>query len=396
MTFFPPGNANQTFGPSGELFVTEKSLRMYHSPHNGPTGTSNIRDIESVVGSGTVSVTSGESEWKLSTAAVASDEATLESSVNARPIPGTLAEAGFSIRIPTGPTGNQLMEWGIDDGTTGVGFGMNATSLFVYVRSNGTSTKVQKASWNVDALDGSGPSGLTLTTPTTATRFLAEFSSTFLGLINFYVVLWDSSTYEMKKVLVHRWAPVSGAVNSAPFAPLYTHVENGATATATDLYCQERWFATAGKVPDTVFREVFQFRLNQSTSTTVIPTISVRRKSGARNARARIYITSFDQIAATAALVTKVALDHGLTGASFATGQTTAGETSTEMDISATAISGGSNKFECLVPTGGYSFNFLGVDKIYLPNDQTPLTITSRTVSGTGTVHTVMRLAEEW
>lgn len=394
MTYFPPfPGFNQ--GPGGELLTMEKSLQLYHSPHCGPTGTSVRRDVETEVGGGTVATMGTESEWRLATTAAASDAATQQSAVNCRPIPGTLAEVGFSIRIATAMTGNQVAEWGLDDEDTGVGFGQDSSGLFVYVRRNATQTKVSQSSWNVDALGGLGPSGLSLTTPTTATRFIVEFSSTFLGLINFYVVLWNASTYELQKVLVHRWAPVSGAVDSAPFAPLRFHLENGATATAAEVYCQERWFATSGKTPNPVFREVFQFRLNIAATTSVKPTISCRRKTGAENARSVIYVTSFD-VVTDADLIVKLALDHTLTGASFATGQTAANETSTEMDISATAIAAGSNMFEALIPSPGGTINLDGIDRITLPFDQTPVTLTTRTISGTGTSHFVLRLAEEF
>ena len=196
MTYFPPFPDFRR-GQGGELVTLEKSMQIYHSPHNGPVGYSNVRDIITENGSATLSVTSGESEWNLATTAAASDDVTMDSAVNCRPIPGTLAELGFSIRIPTAMTGNQVAEWGLDDGTTGVGFGQDSTGNYVYVRSNASRTRVYQSSWNHDALGGLGPSGLSLSTAiTTATRFTAEFSSTFLGLIDFYVYLWNTSTYE--------------------------------------------------------------------------------------------------------------------------------------------------------------------------------------------------------
>lgn len=398
MSYFPPPVADLT-GHNGETIVGQRQIREYWSPHVGPTGTSNdVRDQTSSGSGGTVNISSAsESEWELAINTNTLAEVTFTSAQPMRPYPGVTNEFGFSIRIPVDMEGNQVAEWGLDDEVTGVGFGQNATGLFVYVRSGGTQTKVQQSSWNVDALGGLGPSGLSLNDVTTQTKFVVEFSSMFLGMIDFSVILWDGNN-KFQKVVVHRWAPVSGAVDSAPFCPLRTHITNGGDAgPATDLYVGEWWFATQGIPYEKNIREVFQFRLAQTPGTSVIPGISTRRKTGDRNARAQIYLTGFDLIVSGADMIIKFALGSSLTGASFATGQTSASTTSTEMDISATAVSGGANKFEGIFGEGSHSFNFTGVDRIALPADQTELSMTMRTVSGTATrVDTVIRLAEEW
>lgn len=390
MTFIPEVRTGR--GPGGELIVGEKTLQFYASPSFGPSGISIYRDTLTENGGATVTV-DNESEYDLTTGATGTDDCALDSAIPMRFYPGQGCEIGFSIRIPAALTG--FAEWGMDDGETGVGFGRNPTGYFVYVRRNSVQTKVQSSSWNVDPLNGLGPSGLTLDA-TTATRFTVEFSSTFLGLIEFNVYVWNTSK-ELVKVTVHRWSPLSGAVDGPPCAPLRVLLDNNSVATAQSIFCQERWFATVGALREPIIREVFQFRLNQAPGTTPIPVITFRRKSGAGNQRPVIYITGFDLIISGADLIVKIGVDPVLTGDSFGTGQTDASETSTEVDISATTLGSVSNQFQGLFAAGSHSFNFAGVDKIQIPLGTREVGMNIRTTTGTASrVDTVIRLAEEW
>ena len=73
-------------------------------------GLSNLRDIVTVTGAG--SVGSNNSEFQLSTIASGIDSATLQSSERGRYEPGYAAEAGIGIRLPLPPIGNQVCRWG--------------------------------------------------------------------------------------------------------------------------------------------------------------------------------------------------------------------------------------------------------------------------------------------
>lgn len=397
MSYFPPF-ADFQRGPGNELITGEKSLQHYQSPQIGPQGLSATREIVSETGSATVTI-NNQTEYQFSTTASGSDECEIETRNVCRFYPGQGAEVGLAVRSPDAFTGNQEVTFGLDDAENGCGFGRNASGWFVWVRSASTITRVQSSSWNVDPMTGLGPSGLSID-GTTTTRFVVEFSSSFLGLINFYVYAWNTSTYQMSKVLVHRWAPVSGAVTSNPYAPIRVHLDNAATATARDFFVSELWFATMGShVPEPVFRELFQFRLNQTPGTTPIPGVSVKRTdSSARNQRARIWVTGYDYIFSGADMIINIreTEDSNLTGESFVTGQSGSTEVSCQVDISATAVSGGTNRYQGL-HSGSGSFSFRGVDWILLPKNPSNLSVTMRTVTGTATrVDMVLRLAEEW
>jgi hypothetical protein len=394
MSYFPPFADNQR-GPGYELIIGSKSLQTYQSPQIGPTGLSAFREYVSETGSASITI-NNETEYQLSTTASGSDECEMETTDVCRFYPGQLAEVGLAVRSPDAFTGNQEVTFGIDDAENGVGFGRNATGWFVWVRNGGSITRVQSSSWNVDEMTGLGPSGLDID-GTTTTRFVVEFSSTFLGLINFYVIAWNTTTEEQVKVLVHRWAPVSGALESSPYGPIRVHLDNAATATARDFFVSELWFATGGsKVPEKVTREIFAFRLNMTPSTTVIPAVFFRKKTGARNQRSRVFLTGFEYIITGADLIITVRYSPTtLTGASWTTTQVLATETSLEADVSATAVSGGDNRAQGFFGAGSGVKDF--AYPVPLGKYSDTIGVAMRTISGTASrVDIFTRAVEEW
>lgn len=393
MSYFPPSDFAR--GPGNEIITGQKSLRIYQSPQIGPTGYSaTYREHWTTAGSATYSV-NNETEYQLSTTASGTDEVAFQTRDRCRFYPGQAAEVGVAVRSPDAFTGSQEVTFGLDDDENGVGFGRNATGWFVWVRSNSSMTRVYSTSWNVDQVDGNGPSGLTFS-PTTTTRCVVEFSSSFTGLINFYLYLWDTTTYKMERVLVHRWAPVSGAVESNPYGAIRVNLENGGTATARDFFVSELWFATVGAVPEVIKREFFTFRLNQAPSTTYIPVASFRRKTGNRNQRSRAYITGFEYVIAGADLIIVVKEAPSLTGASWGATQIPATECSMEKDTSATATSGGNNLAQGFFGAGSGVKEYLV--PIPIPKDQSDhRSLVMRTISGTATrVDIFLRGVEEW
>lgn len=77
-------------------------------------------------------------------------------------IPGTTNLAFVSFTLDTAKSGLQQMV-GLFDDSNGIFFRMNGTVPEMVIRKNGVDTEVvEQSNWNVDTLDGSGPSGITL------------------------------------------------------------------------------------------------------------------------------------------------------------------------------------------------------------------------------------------
>ena len=77
-----------------------------------------------------------------------------------RYIPGRTSELTFAVRLTTPVTGIRR-RFGLFDGTDGVYFEDNGGDYACVLINSGTVTRVARASWNGDKLDGAGVSGLT-------------------------------------------------------------------------------------------------------------------------------------------------------------------------------------------------------------------------------------------
>ena len=77
-----------------------------------------------------------------------------------RYVPGRTSELTFAVRLTTPVTGIRR-RFGLFDGTDGVYFEDNGGDYACVLINSGTVTRVARASWNGDKLDGAGVSGLT-------------------------------------------------------------------------------------------------------------------------------------------------------------------------------------------------------------------------------------------
>lgn len=176
-------------------------------------------------------------------------------------------------------------------------------------------------------------------------------------------------------------------------------VTNGSATTNQQVYVGGRQYSIYNEyLPNR--RTNSQYRLAQgSIGTTFLPAISFRRKSTFESVSVKV--EGFDLIT-DADLVYQLRLNASLTSPTYATPtDTTAAETACEVDVSASAVSGGELLYEGLVAASGSGNTSKGSSSetglyIDIPSVQ-PITLCIRRVSGTGaTVSSVLRWREEW
>jgi len=114
---------------------------------------------------------------------------------------------------------------GVGDASDGYGFLLGSTGFTVSYRTNGSQFSVLQTAWNIDKLDGTGPSGMTLDI-TKGNSYQVAYGSGF-GTVNFSVESDVSGDY----VLVHTLAlanilTVPSAYN--PTFPIRAETANGA------------------------------------------------------------------------------------------------------------------------------------------------------------------------
>jgi hypothetical protein len=368
---------------------------------------SNLRNVTTTAGSGAIAISN--SEYLLSTTALASDLACFDSAERGRYLPGYEATAGIGIRTPVGGpalTGQMERRWGYYDTNDGYFFGEDATGLFVAYRRAGVDTKIYQATggtqWNGDKLDGAGPSGLTLDTDE-GVIFQVNYSWYGYGLIIFEAVMQDvNAAVKQRPIPVHYLKVLNQTSIEQPNLPLRAEVINGTTATAHSMYVAGRQYTISGQYKP-------NYRLTGeiagdggviSTSTTPVPIISFKRKSGSKFLAQSVKFAEFEILGTTAPHFIGFVLNGSLTGSSFGipTGHTDA-ETVCESDKAATAISGGiqvggwhlvdaTNKGRIALAQTGFDLDFI--------EDQ-PITMVARTVTGSDSITAAtLNVKEEW
>jgi hypothetical protein len=361
-------------------------------------GISGLRDVVTTAGTGTVTNTVGNAEYTLAVSA-ANDSAVLRSSQRGLYVSGYGAEMGMAVRLAQGTyTGAQRARWGYFDGTTdGLYFVQSASGLGVAYMRAGVETIVPRASWNVDRLDGTGPSGAVVDV-TKGNIWQIVFSWYGYGSIAWKVVLTDASGMQVVQV-VHRYAPTGQTSIVVPNQPITLLLESNATAGALTAYVAGRQFSVLAQNPYPVLRVTSCYNtltaIRGSTAPNWVPLITVRRKTGYLGNP--IKVSSIDLLQSTDCLY-EVRVNATLTGASFGPSQDTpAAETALEFDTSATAMSGGTTIASGLSPAG-IAMLIQTDDLVFSLNELATVTlgVWAITNRSTGTVTAVLRMSEAW
>lgn len=361
---------------------------------NSAYGKSVVRDVVTETNSGTV--TNGTGEIDISTGATANSVAGIKSAEAGRYVPGYAAEIGIGMRFPTAPTGEQEAKWGGRSigGTDGFIWGYDTGGLYIALLSSGVeNNKTYQSNWNLDKVDGTGKSGVTLD-PTAGNIFQIDFTWYGYGQIIWAIVLVRNGVQEI--VPVHG-IKVNGSASIAdPNLQVFGEVLNGATTSDYTAYVGGRQYSIIGEYrPD--FRFSGQYRAAVNTSTTSVPTVTFRSKTAFQNRS--IKMDEVSVIPTTEPVIVEMVLNGSLTGASYVTPTNhTAAETACEVDISATAITGGTVIWSDYFAAGtSPSKGALGdaIVNLGIPAGQ-PISLCVRTPSGTGTCAAFFRMREEW
>lgn len=373
----------------GELRVVERTPVI---ELNSAYGLTNLRDIKTVVGTGTATATAGE--IKLSTGISASATVKLESGERGRYMPGAAAQVGIGIRLPVAPTGEQVVRWGMFDASNGYYWGRDATGVFVARLNNGAESKTYQTAWNVDTLNGSGPSGLTLSV-TAGQIYHIDFTWYGYGLIEF-VVIMRSTAKGQEQVPVHRIVVDGTTSVQNPNLPIAVDADNNATASNIDVFVGGRQYSIIGGY-NPAFRVSSDYRVSATVNTTTKHYVSFRRKTGFEDRAVKI--DGWTIIPQTQNMILELRLNPTITSASYtALTNHTATETALESDTTSNVVSGGEILYTDIIPAGSRtSFDATTVQGLGLeiPGTQS-VALCLRSTSSSGAADVVFRLREEW
>ncbi|WP_404332362.1 hypothetical protein [Mesobacillus maritimus] len=366
-------------------------------------GLSVLRDLVETTGSGTVTNTTVE--YQITTTTGAADSATLDSVERGRYMPGYAGQAGIGVRIPLAPTNDQVFRWGMVDDENGAFFGQSvADGIFVAIRRAGVDTIIPQTSWNVDPLDGTGPSGLTLDLAL-GNIFQITFTWYGYGVIEFNVVVQNPTTLAQEVVTVHRFRPANETSLTDPNLPLRAQIENnGATAEVRNLFVGGRQYSILGK-----FNPEFRITSERRTVTVGIaglPVISFQRKpefpaGSLRPNSVSVTLEGIDIVTANDVFFQVVV--GGTLNTAFTTFPTTNtnipnNETALLVNNDATTITGGEVVFQGVAsgaPGASRDLAEANLLDFELPDDES-VSLVIGTFTGTSLVSAVLRVTEEW
>lgn len=261
-----------------EQQVALRSSQMNFKPTWGVT---TYRYKQTTTGAGTSAVEEN-GEFRLRTGTAATNVSSITTNQRGQYQAGTIGQSGIGFRIPSEPTGTQYAKWGYSDFTNnGFYFGRDVTGLYVAYLTGGIETKIYQSNWNVDKLDGTGESGLTIT-PSNGGISQIDFIWYGYGDIKFSFVIFNAITLKTEKIVAHTLKINSSVSIIDPNQPLKFEVGNGASSTTDfNLYIGGHQFSVIDGFSVPQKRLVSELLSNYTTAlnTNWQPIIAFRKKS---------------------------------------------------------------------------------------------------------------------
>lgn len=190
---------NSTNNPCNIPLTAFGDLRATNlTPMAGWTFNYNINSdyiVTTTANSGTV--TQGDSMAILSTSTTNNGSAKIATRKVLRYSPGLGGLARFTAVFTTGVASSQQII-GLGDDPDGFFFGYNGTDFSILRIQNSSLNWTSQANWNVDKMDGTGSSGMTLD-PTKGNVYTIQYQWLGFGVINFYI----TSNTTGEPILVH-------------------------------------------------------------------------------------------------------------------------------------------------------------------------------------------------
>lgn len=312
VTFLNEGAYNNVWDNRGTLFGDDASLKSYREPTQASTdfkeavtiqaesfidiqstwGISDLRDIVTINGTvqraanlstGDVELSGGEIVLKSS--ATANIQKSIETIERHQYLPGSESGVGIGLRITGQPTGTDEGRWGYFDSENGFGFGIDSTDLFVFRLKGGVEQgKIHREDFNIDKLDGNGPSGATLN-KSDGIVYKILFNLYGYGNIRFYLFHKDKSGFK-RLILAHIFNPEEEIVIEDPNQPLTLKVKSEAAPGGTlNIAMSDRQTKIFRKgerfrVSRNLVEEIFRVEIprNLTPPETWVPVMSFRKK----------------------------------------------------------------------------------------------------------------------
>lgn len=367
--------------PYGSARVSEKTTLIDIKPFHC---VSERRD--SIVTSGTGSVTNDQSQYILSVSG-ASDAASLTSLERGEYVAGCTVETGIGLQVdPAQFTGSQTLNFGYFDNANGFFYVVSSAGLSVAYRKAGVTVPIPRSAWNGDYKNNSPPD--------VSKGLIYRINLSWYGLGNIlFNVNYGLPDGSQVNRLLHSHSPASGLSCLNPHLPIRVELLANGSSSPVVAYVAGRQYSVIGKYAP-MFRITSHFASMDAVSTSSYANMfSMRRKASYLSCRTRV--ASFDVIGSGSASV-RVVLGTVLTGATFANSieDVDACESSLELDTAATAYSGGIIAYGCLVGPGASTIQLESFGINFLEDE--PVTFMVKSIGTASDINVCMRIIENY
>ena len=377
----------------GRLRTVEDSVLINLRPG---TGISALRDIVTTNNGGQVISAIGSPTYELRVSGTGS-VARIRSAQRARFMAGTCGEVAIGGHFPTRPIDDQRLKFGLFDDDNGFYFVIDATDLWVVVMTSEKETKVRRVDFNLDCLDGRGPSGHTID-PFKGYIWTITFGMFGYGAIEFAIVAEDAM-HEQRTIPMHRHYTQSEPAVAVPNLPITVALESGASDGDAVAYFTGRKFCVQGRF-EPVTRQGSVFSTGASPSpgpaSDWTPVLCIRRKAAFSYVPVRLYLA---EAFCAPGNVSVLKVATGVTVPDDAEWRTPEGHAATETAVevcSAAPNTGGICVWQALVRahTVAPAPTLADVDFYLIESDAVALFV--RDMGDMGDISANLRWAEEW
>lgn len=288
--------------------------------------------------------------------------------------------------------------WDLVDG---FGFGYSAATFGIFQINNSSTTFIAQTSWNVDKMNGTGPSGMTLD-PTKGNVYRIQYQYLGFGDINFYIENANNGQFVLVHQIQYANANTNPSLSNASLQ-LLIYANNGTST--NNLLVQTAGLAAF--VEGQVVPISASYAVRPAAAKTVaiangetnVLTIRNNGTVGALNNRVRVYPNLFSFSAQTQRYTFNLRLNATLTTPSYT--NINAATSVVSFDTAGTYSAGtGQLIFSFQVAASGrgqfdLSPYFIRMNPLNTQNLGI-LTVTATTTTGTGTVQASLNWQERW
>ena len=291
MAYDPYGNPVLRIDDTTKQHTSKNRVKVstYEITDYGTFGYSKGTDIwdEAITGTGSTTLDQYLSMVKLEVGGDAGDEVVRQTRRVERYIPGRQNEVSMSVIFGTPVTGIRR-RFGLFDAEDGAYFEDGGDGTYYVVCRRNTASgpvedRVARADWNVDKLDGTGPSGITAD-PEAIQHMVIEYEWYGAGLVEFKFII-NNNAYP-----VHEFT--HGNIDPTPWTstaalPVRVELTNVTGTAGTHTFYQgSHSFATEGRTEllgrqESIATPVTGYNLG--TANTFRPVVAIRLKSDALN-----------------------------------------------------------------------------------------------------------------